>query len=414
MPTYTISEAFAELSKDSKKQEQLRRQRIKENWGKEKKVATAKTTKKPLKEGLGLPLPSLPGIGGLPGLGESAEDGILDRKLFATLKKLSGPSYKGNYVILIDLNPKHWFFAENDEKAKEYFRNWCKKGTNESLKEDWNDLDAEWESISSELADACNKALGTNIKADDVEFDDSRAWSLFVPGSKLGLSCRKFGAYRNYEGGGVRGGIQHNGREEDGTLELGKLFADKLSYVEELIDKGFSGPEWENPAGVLLKDKKEALKPAQKELEKKQDRAIRKGKKVEEDLSYGQLSELNDSFIEWAKHNGGPEGCDIDEFLTDWFIPDHYEEELSEDEYQELYSACALLCEDESVWEEFVVIEAHREGYGIDQVSDSTLTAGDLIAILEQFPEDSKVVISNDNGYTYGSLSESDIDFRHA
>lgn len=54
-----------------------------------------------------------------------------------------------------------------------------------------------------------------------------------------------------------------------------------------------------------------------------------------------------------------------------------------------------------------ITIEANREGYGPDQCG-STMTVRELINYLEQFDEDQKVYISNDNGYTYGSISNWD------
>lgn len=51
-------------------------------------------------------------------------------------------------------------------------------------------------------------------------------------------------------------------------------------------------------------------------------------------------------------------------------------------------------------------IEGRRNGYSPDQCG-STMTVGELIAYLEQFEEDTPVYMSNDNGYTYGSITES-------
>ena len=51
-------------------------------------------------------------------------------------------------------------------------------------------------------------------------------------------------------------------------------------------------------------------------------------------------------------------------------------------------------------------IEGRREGYAIDQI-DRTMTVGELIEYLEQFDEDTKVYLNNDNGYTYGSITGS-------
>lgn len=55
-----------------------------------------------------------------------------------------------------------------------------------------------------------------------------------------------------------------------------------------------------------------------------------------------------------------------------------------------------------------ILIEAHRQGYDTDQVGD-TVTAGELIKILEEYEEDTLIFISNDNGYTYGSIKNWDI-----
>ena len=51
-------------------------------------------------------------------------------------------------------------------------------------------------------------------------------------------------------------------------------------------------------------------------------------------------------------------------------------------------------------------IEGRRNGYSPEQCG-RTMTVGELIGFLEQFPEDAEVFINNDNGYTYGSITES-------
>lgn len=51
-----------------------------------------------------------------------------------------------------------------------------------------------------------------------------------------------------------------------------------------------------------------------------------------------------------------------------------------------------------------IVFEALRRGYGIDQVADSLMTVAELMEILQEYDDDTLVVISHDNGYTYGSL----------
>lgn len=57
---------------------------------------------------------------------------------------------------------------------------------------------------------------------------------------------------------------------------------------------------------------------------------------------------------------------------------------------------------------EAIYIDGKRNGYGPEQCG-KTLTVGELIEILEQFDEDSPVYLRNDNGYTYGSITERDI-----
>lgn len=55
-----------------------------------------------------------------------------------------------------------------------------------------------------------------------------------------------------------------------------------------------------------------------------------------------------------------------------------------------------------------IIIEAKREGYSIEQAENEreAITVGELMQMLEDFDEGTKVYISNDNGYTYGSVTE--------
>lgn len=55
-----------------------------------------------------------------------------------------------------------------------------------------------------------------------------------------------------------------------------------------------------------------------------------------------------------------------------------------------------------------VIIEARREGYSVEQAEDErkAITVGELMQMLEDMDEDAKIYISNDNGYTYGSVTE--------
>lgn len=62
-----------------------------------------------------------------------------------------------------------------------------------------------------------------------------------------------------------------------------------------------------------------------------------------------------------------------------------------------------------------VIINANRQGYGTDQIR-RTLTVGELIEILSQFDEETKVFIGNDRTnygwYTYGGIGLEDIEER--
>lgn len=52
-----------------------------------------------------------------------------------------------------------------------------------------------------------------------------------------------------------------------------------------------------------------------------------------------------------------------------------------------------------------IYIEGRREGYAPDQIY-RTMTVGELIDFLSQFDEEAEVLLDNDNGYTYGSITE--------
>lgn len=60
------------------------------------------------------------------------------------------------------------------------------------------------------------------------------------------------------------------------------------------------------------------------------------------------------------------------------------------------------------VGRQVVIIEARREGYSVEQAEDErkAITVGELMQMLEDMDEDAKIYISNDNGYTYGSVTE--------
>ena len=53
-----------------------------------------------------------------------------------------------------------------------------------------------------------------------------------------------------------------------------------------------------------------------------------------------------------------------------------------------------------------IFIEGRRDGYHPEQC-DYIITVGELKEMLEQFNDDDKIFLSNDNGYTYGSITDS-------
>lgn len=55
-------------------------------------------------------------------------------------------------------------------------------------------------------------------------------------------------------------------------------------------------------------------------------------------------------------------------------------------------------------------ITGKRNSYSVDQCG-RTLTVGELVEILQAYDDDTPIYINNDNGYTFGSIMESDIDF---
>lgn len=51
-----------------------------------------------------------------------------------------------------------------------------------------------------------------------------------------------------------------------------------------------------------------------------------------------------------------------------------------------------------------LIIQTRRENYGKEDVK--TMTVGELKEFLDQFDEDMPVVLSFDNGYTFGGVRE--------
>jgi len=56
-----------------------------------------------------------------------------------------------------------------------------------------------------------------------------------------------------------------------------------------------------------------------------------------------------------------------------------------------------------------LILHAERDEYGIHQIKN-TMTAGELISLLEEYNEDTPIYLSHDNGYTYGAILENRFD----
>ena len=55
---------------------------------------------------------------------------------------------------------------------------------------------------------------------------------------------------------------------------------------------------------------------------------------------------------------------------------------------------------------ECVTIAAHREAYVPGDCIGKAMTVGELKSLLEDFDEDTPALVSNDDGYTYGAVTE--------
>ena len=62
--------------------------------------------------------------------------------------------------------------------------------------------------------------------------------------------------------------------------------------------------------------------------------------------------------------------------------------------------------------EEYLILNTNRDGYECNQCGE-TLTVGELIELLQDYDEDTKIYFGNDNHgsywYTYGSITEDDL-----
>lgn len=53
-----------------------------------------------------------------------------------------------------------------------------------------------------------------------------------------------------------------------------------------------------------------------------------------------------------------------------------------------------------------VTIHTNRTYYSAIEAEQNSITIKELIDILSQYDEDEKIILSNDNGYTYGHINK--------
>ena len=60
-----------------------------------------------------------------------------------------------------------------------------------------------------------------------------------------------------------------------------------------------------------------------------------------------------------------------------------------------------------------IILHTNRSYYDALEAAEHSITVRELIERLEQEDGDQKVIFSNDNGYTYGTVSEDDVDDKY-
>ena len=53
-----------------------------------------------------------------------------------------------------------------------------------------------------------------------------------------------------------------------------------------------------------------------------------------------------------------------------------------------------------------IILNTNRSYYDIKEVIENSITVEELINELQNYPSDMKIVFRNDNGYTYGHITE--------
>jgi hypothetical protein len=56
-----------------------------------------------------------------------------------------------------------------------------------------------------------------------------------------------------------------------------------------------------------------------------------------------------------------------------------------------------------------LMIDGRRNDYSANNLVNKTMTVGELVSYLDGFDSDMPVLLSNDNGYTYGKITDNGI-----
>ena len=59
-----------------------------------------------------------------------------------------------------------------------------------------------------------------------------------------------------------------------------------------------------------------------------------------------------------------------------------------------------------------LMFNTSRDGYGVDQCGE-TMTVKELIELLSEYDEDTEIFYKNDDGYTYGRITEGRIELEY-
>ena len=56
-----------------------------------------------------------------------------------------------------------------------------------------------------------------------------------------------------------------------------------------------------------------------------------------------------------------------------------------------------------------VALKTNRDYYDAKECAENSMSVGEFTDMLSNYPSDSKIVFSNDNGYTYGAVGNNTI-----